>query len=86
MPSYWTMPQYKDCCCDDCRHYDRLDGCEVFDAALGGLPQGFGEMVPAPTTSICHEFEPSCSLLMDMADAQAYSAEKYAREKEAGRL
>lgn len=69
-------------CCGDCANYGaEVDGeCEIFNEAVGYLPQGFGEMEIPHTTSKCSEFRPSKELLADLADEAAYRREQDARE------
>lgn len=83
MAAYYKMAQYRDCCCADCAEFgaEADDECEVFNAAVVTLPQGFGEGInPAPCTSICREFRPSDELLRNMAEAEAYRSECAARD------
>lgn len=74
---------YPDACCGDCAYYGAEVGgeCEIFNEAVGYLPQGFGEMEIPHTTSKCREFKPSGELLADLADEAAYRREQDARER-----
>lgn len=81
------LDPYVDCCCSDCAEYGaEAEGeCEVFNAAVAKLPQGFGEGIKVgPCTSKCNQFKPSASLLMDLADAAAYRREQMTRARAAG--
>jgi hypothetical protein len=83
MPGRVPDDPYRDCSCADCTEYEaEAEGeCEVFNAAVARLAEGFGDGIQVgPCTSKCLRFRPSDSLLRDLADAQAYRREQQLRE------